>query len=458
MLWASFLSTGDNYSPGNYGMWDQQRAIEFVKENIQAFRGNPSMITIFGQSTGGASVGLHILSPRSANLFQQAIMMSGSDRCEWTYIPSTDYVKQYAKELGDQLGCPTNDNQRLITCLQVSRSADDIVNASARVRIKQGTVGNPWGPVVDGAFIGANEAFLPDAPKVMREQGRFQKIRVMGGLVSDEGSFYIPKLSSLESGVTPAQYENIVNEFLWDRKIIDMLNTKEALEFQYTYWPQPENYTMIRQELINMMSDYIFGSGMEDALKYQTLYNRTFFYVFDFRSRFDFLPPWRGVAHGQELQYVFGFPYVNETYNRLFGIYPRQEYDIDYSDRNISDYMMNLFTNFSDSGNPTALQYEKKYFRNTTWLEYNVYNHSYLYIGNKSENRINYRQQYFAFWREYFVQLSNRPSYFTTAAPSSQRASSFETATWSLTALAGLLVIITIALFIVICRRRPKDY
>ena len=57
-----------------------------------------------------------------------------------------------------------------------------------------------------------------------------------------------------------------------------------------------------------------------------------------------------GVAHGQDLQYVFGFPYINETYLELFGVYPRQEYDLDFSDRNISEHMISLFTNFSDSG------------------------------------------------------------------------------------------------------------
>ena len=59
------MSTGDNYLPGNYGLWDQQRALEFIKENIRYFRGNPGMVTIFGHSTGAASVGMHLLSPRS---------------------------------------------------------------------------------------------------------------------------------------------------------------------------------------------------------------------------------------------------------------------------------------------------------------------------------------------------------------------------------------------------------
>jgi len=57
-----------------------------------------------------------------------------------------------------------------------------------------------------------------------------------------------------------------------------------------------------------------------------------------------------GVSHGQELQYVFGYPFLNQTYIKMFGVYPRQEYDIDFTDRNISEYMITLFTNYSTFG------------------------------------------------------------------------------------------------------------
>jgi len=54
-------------------------------------------------------------------------------------------------------------------------------------------VGNPWGPVVDGPYMGTQYAFLPDYPKEMRRDGRYQHLRVMGGLVRDEGSYFIRK-------------------------------------------------------------------------------------------------------------------------------------------------------------------------------------------------------------------------------------------------------------------------
>ncbi|XP_060583528.1 cholinesterase 1-like, partial [Ruditapes philippinarum] len=326
-----FMSTGDQFSPGNYGLWDQHRALEFVKENIRYFRGDPGMVTIVGHSTGAASVGLHLLSPRSYNLFHQAIMMSGSDRCQWAVIPSIEDAKSYASELAHEIGCPTGDNQRLVTCMQLYRTADEIVNASARVRVKQGTVGNPWGPVVDGPHQGAQYAFLTELPKSMREQGRFQRLRVMAGLVKDDGSYFIPNMPSLESGMSPTQFDNVLLEFLRDRGVADMINAMEALRFEYSYWPQRSNYSWVRQEAIEMMSDYLFGTGMDETIRAQNLYNKTYFYVFNYKSRYDYLPTWRGVAHGQELQYLFGFPYFNETYTDLFGVYPRQEYDKNYS-------------------------------------------------------------------------------------------------------------------------------
>ena len=58
--------------------------------------------------------------------------------------------------------------------------------------------------------------------------------------------------------------------------------------------------------------------------------------------------------------------------------------------------------------NPTDKKYLAKDFRNATWLEYNLKNHSYMEISNNSHNRINYRQKEYAFWRQYFKAVANR--------------------------------------------------
>ena len=52
-------------SPGNYGLLDQVKAMEFVRDNSKGFGGDPSKVTLFGQSAGAASAALHTLSPLS---------------------------------------------------------------------------------------------------------------------------------------------------------------------------------------------------------------------------------------------------------------------------------------------------------------------------------------------------------------------------------------------------------
>lgn len=60
---TGFLSTEDSSSPGNYGLLDQIQALQWIKESISAFNGNPNDVTIFGESAGAASVSLLRLSP-----------------------------------------------------------------------------------------------------------------------------------------------------------------------------------------------------------------------------------------------------------------------------------------------------------------------------------------------------------------------------------------------------------
>lgn len=58
-----FLSSGDRYQPGNMGMLDQVEALRWVKRNINKFGGDPSKVTIFGESAGAVAVTLHLISP-----------------------------------------------------------------------------------------------------------------------------------------------------------------------------------------------------------------------------------------------------------------------------------------------------------------------------------------------------------------------------------------------------------
>lgn len=62
---TGFLSTGDEHSPGNFGLKDQTLALRWVKNNIRAFGGDDEQVTIFGVSAGASSVHMHMMSPLS---------------------------------------------------------------------------------------------------------------------------------------------------------------------------------------------------------------------------------------------------------------------------------------------------------------------------------------------------------------------------------------------------------
>ncbi len=72
----SLAETPDGPS-GNYAMRDQQLALEWVRDHIASFGGNPDDVTLFGESAGGISVCLHLAMPSSAGLFHKAISQSG---------------------------------------------------------------------------------------------------------------------------------------------------------------------------------------------------------------------------------------------------------------------------------------------------------------------------------------------------------------------------------------------
>ncbi|KAJ4448842.1 hypothetical protein ANN_00233 [Periplaneta americana] len=110
-----FLSTGDDEAPGNYGLKDQVAALRWVQENIAAFGGNASSVTIFGVSSGAASVHFHMMSPLSKGLFHRAMSLEGTAINPWAR--SHNPLKQAQKQ-ARVLGCPTDNTTCLVQCLK----------------------------------------------------------------------------------------------------------------------------------------------------------------------------------------------------------------------------------------------------------------------------------------------------------------------------------------------------
>lgn len=90
------LTLDSKEAPGNMSLRDQVHALKWVKQNIDKFSGDPTNVTIFGVSAGGASVEYLMLSTTAKGLFHKAIAQGGTSLCHWA---QTTKMKQLAAKI-----------------------------------------------------------------------------------------------------------------------------------------------------------------------------------------------------------------------------------------------------------------------------------------------------------------------------------------------------------------------
>ena len=145
---------GEEYAQsGNLGMTDLVLALQWVRDNIGRFGGDPNNVTIFGQSGGGRKVSTLMAMPSAQGLFHKAAVLSGSHLRQNT----PDQTERQARALLAELGLGASSLARLRDI-----PAADLVTASIASQASlDPSVG--WGPVVDGTVLPAH-AFDPAAP------------------------------------------------------------------------------------------------------------------------------------------------------------------------------------------------------------------------------------------------------------------------------------------------------
>jgi para-nitrobenzyl esterase len=153
---------------GNYGLMDQQFALGWVQRNIDHFGGDPSNVTIFGQSAGGLSIHAHLASPRATGLFHKAIVQSGAYSLTQ---PSLAAAEGFGAFVAGQVGC-TN-----AVCLRA-------LPVTTILALQASAFPNGFVPVVDGNV-------LPVSVAAAFASGQFNQVPVIEGSNHDEWRFFV---------------------------------------------------------------------------------------------------------------------------------------------------------------------------------------------------------------------------------------------------------------------------
>ena len=193
-------STADDRS-GNWGTLDIIAGLEWVRDNIAAFGGDPGNVTIFGESAGGVNVYSLLVSPRAKGLFHRAIVQSGGILCDSLQRAcnySDDAVPGGAassREIVNQLLVQRGQasNRFDAKALQNSMQPDEIAELLRGTEVRELlAVANPdRARLYDAPRVLGDGAVLPSEPwlKVFRA-GRFNKVPAIMGTNRDERRLY----------------------------------------------------------------------------------------------------------------------------------------------------------------------------------------------------------------------------------------------------------------------------
>ncbi|XP_049957497.1 venom carboxylesterase-6-like isoform X1 [Schistocerca serialis cubense] len=383
-----FLSTEDAASPGNFGLKDQVAALRWVRENIEAFGGDPGSVTIFGESAGGASVHYHMLSPLSKGLFHRAISQSGVSVTPWG-VPRPGGL-QKAQKVAALVGCPTEPSAALVDCL---RSVDDykIVNTTPQFTEWFFSPLIPFRPAVEGE---GEDSFLPKHPLDLKPHTAVPWIT---GATHDEG--YLFAAASIANKQILEDLKQDGERLLplslsYDGEPQADLVTKKIKDFYFS------NGELSASKLSELYTDGLFIWNADEAVRKYKDTAPVYYYLLSYRGKYRMTKAFGGVdldlgvSHADDLFYLFS----NNPYYPTSGDMPEKDYEVVKA-------MTKLWTNFAKTGNPTPDSDPVHWPRVTSddGLEY-------LDIGEQLEVKEGLFQQRTDFWRSLPLRETKRSS------------------------------------------------
>jgi para-nitrobenzyl esterase len=284
----------DNHVSGNYGILDQIAALQWVKQNIASFGGDPERVTIAGQSAGAMSVNMLVVSPLAKDLFRGAIAQSGGMfGRNFSLGSDLKTAEAMGKQLTDNSGASISDLRKL--------SADSLLK-----------IRGMFGVTVDNIVIlNVGTAF---------EQGKYNDVPLISGWNADDGVSFAPPMPAEQyKAQIKVQYGESATKYL---EVFPGNTDEEAMRSQ------------------KLVSQLFFGWNNFRWAALQSEKGKNPAYLYYFKR----VPPGEpnfGAFHSAE------FAYALHTLNK----WDRPFTEADYA---LEEVMSQYWVNFAATGNPNG--------------------------------------------------------------------------------------------------------
>ena len=317
------VTNGAIPATGNEGFLDQIAALEWVRDNISGFGGDPNNVTIFGQSAGGWAVTALMAMPKAKGLFHKAIAQSGVARGALPLEYAADLGKEF---LNDVAIDPTDaDSLRAIPADKVLSAGSSFVRSLVAFFTGTGSAYRYHRPVIDGDI-------LPESVLDSITEGSSSEVILMAGSTRDEIPAPVPP------GASPEELESIVSGTAYG------IETKEMIE----------RYRESRMKRLARVGDAEVANAIATDAEQRIPTIRLIEAQRQHQSTYHYIVTWMtpagdgaaGANHGIEVGLVFGTHGVDQDHALFFGDGPAAS--------GLANAVMDAWTNFAKTGNPSS--------------------------------------------------------------------------------------------------------